>query len=827
MRRTLSVGGRAAAGRRAGGRAACILAVPGPDAAVDVWVASTSLATITAYECSSGKEKWTRQAPAGAVAGADDVSVCMCGVGDHVWAGTGDGSLHLLSAGTGELVRRLPHAPHGPRAPVTCMAATQRHVWTGGADRAVVVWDRATGEPRARLVAHKGWVRALASVGRWVWSASDDGSICVWDEYAIAEGKLTAEEALFTRAEGHAGPVLALAVCGTDVWSGSADSTVRVWDSQGVRTVVSLRGHKGHVTCLAASSTVVWSGSVDRTVVAWDARTHKMVQVLHGHGSPVWSLVFVEKDRKLWSGGGDGSINVWEKDENACSGPKQQQTPVRKAEAFEIDIDLCQRPLTTPSSRFQRSARRSEILSTGEGGGTPLAAAHRQRGRLSRDFRQIKRFSLDAKPFSRTWGEEGNVGESEDYDTESTFSLSSESMYYSPAPREPDRDSARRSMPPVAKSPGVTPDASDKTERLERRVQQLEGVLSQVEAKSANLQKECDNLRSERVQILAEREALQTKAAELLHTDSQSDPSMQDAEQLQLASTVAQALDALITTIRTQMPPNDNSNERKLCDAERIRASLYEKMAAAHEARAKEAARARDEALGKLKAAQEELAPLRDQLDRSHKECRSATKKAAAAEAESEALARLLSSTREAYAVAASSLASLERRVGELRASLGAAGFKVPAIEASLLKLAQFRQQDISRMRQQAAYIEKAEEKRSQKRCAMGRRKKSDGLPDISMDTRGGDEAQAAATGEASELRTGLSVATGLVDSIAADFVTTRAQFDGVLSRQSDREAPHAAAESSEDTARKSVRSSHSKRKSHRPGREETSGTLL
>jgi WD40 repeat protein/uncharacterized caspase-like protein len=97
--------------------------------------------------------------------------------------------------------------------------------------------------------------------------------------------------------------------------SSSADNTVRLWD---VATGTTLRLLTGQTSVIAAltyspdGKTLAAGDSGDSTVKLWDAQTGALLRTLKGHYDRVRQVVFSPDGQRLYSGGGDGMIKLWD-----------------------------------------------------------------------------------------------------------------------------------------------------------------------------------------------------------------------------------------------------------------------------------------------------------------------------------------------------------------------------------------------------------------------------------------------------------------------------------------------------------------------------------
>ena len=73
--------------------------------------------------------------------------------------------------------------------------------------------------------------------------------------------------------------------------------------------IANLRGHTSAVKCLAIHENKLYSGGGDNTIRIWNTETHEEIATLKGHTNRVICLTLHEN--KLYSGGADKTIRIW------------------------------------------------------------------------------------------------------------------------------------------------------------------------------------------------------------------------------------------------------------------------------------------------------------------------------------------------------------------------------------------------------------------------------------------------------------------------------------------------------------------------------------
>jgi WD40 repeat protein len=266
---------------------------------------------------------------------------------------------------TGARGPRVLQAPT-PRSWCLAVAPDGKTFATGGNNQAVSVWDAAAGKVTATLK-FEGPIKGIAFSpdGKRLAAVSDDspeGSAQAVAGHGAAIFDLATGKILF-RLEGHESGVRAVAwsADGKLLITGGSDRTGRLWDAANGKELRKFEGHAGTVEAVAFSpdgqlaatggfggtvllwrlgtddparpintknnglSAVVFSpdsrlvaiatrqdNQVKFPVTVWDVMTAKERAQFVGHQETASSLAFSADGRVLVSGGGDGTVLLWD-----------------------------------------------------------------------------------------------------------------------------------------------------------------------------------------------------------------------------------------------------------------------------------------------------------------------------------------------------------------------------------------------------------------------------------------------------------------------------------------------------------------------------------
>src|SRR5262249_5254409 len=219
---------------------------------------------------------------------------------------------------------------------------------SGGLDKVVIVWNLETRKEICRLEGNTQVIQGVAFSpdGQQVISIGSDRKTRWWDVESAQElgridsGVHVAElvgdgkhplcgvdndielwdlenKKILKRFTGHTGAVYAFAVSpdGRTLLSAGHENTLRLWNMDSAKEIRAIQAPANNFFYSAIfvdEGRQILAASQDGAIALFDAATGKQLHVFRGHDGHVHSLALTRDRRRVLSGGGDGTLRLWD-----------------------------------------------------------------------------------------------------------------------------------------------------------------------------------------------------------------------------------------------------------------------------------------------------------------------------------------------------------------------------------------------------------------------------------------------------------------------------------------------------------------------------------
>eukprot|EP01060_Flectonema_neradi_P018960 TRINITY_DN2594_c3_g1_i2.p1 TRINITY_DN2594_c3_g1~~TRINITY_DN2594_c3_g1_i2.p1 ORF type:complete len:1051 (+),score=174.54 TRINITY_DN2594_c3_g1_i2:364-3516(+) len=233
----------------------------------------------------------------------------------RVWCGEADGEISIRESGTG---RRISTVGRKQGVFVTVLRYHSGVMYAGMSDGYLRAYETAPEDGDdynilSESKKHTGDILCIETVGPNIFTGARDWQVFVW---RWDSGVLHAVDQF----QGHQLPVRCLAYENRYLYSGGDEGVIRCIDMTSCREVITcgqvvpgfpITCNKGGVKSLCATADYLFSGD-EESIVVWSARTGEHIKLLLRSEGAILTLLKDETGGRIWSGGVDGVIRLWE-----------------------------------------------------------------------------------------------------------------------------------------------------------------------------------------------------------------------------------------------------------------------------------------------------------------------------------------------------------------------------------------------------------------------------------------------------------------------------------------------------------------------------------
>jgi WD40 repeat protein len=231
----------------------------------------------------------------------------------RIASGSGDGSINIWCAETGELLRSfasnaqivygISWSPNGKLIAYTSASST------------IKIISSDTGKLRRKISGPTDWSYAVAwsPDGRTLLAGGKDAVIRLWNA-RTGELLMQSQPTVISIYS------LAWSPDCTAFASGGDDGLLRLWDLDG-KVVRTLEGHKRGILSIAWSPDggQIATGGMDSTIRLWHPHNGRQISTLEGHTARVNSVSYSSDGQLIASKGQDSSVRLWRSDSGTAT----------------------------------------------------------------------------------------------------------------------------------------------------------------------------------------------------------------------------------------------------------------------------------------------------------------------------------------------------------------------------------------------------------------------------------------------------------------------------------------------------------------------------